>query len=318
MIDRYPLSHVLISLFSTPKPFFLRPAAGIPVSIEEPHGTKRDCDPSSPTHSHTDARAITIEGKEHSHSHGHSHDHTHKEASAHPHAQEHKRAPSHESQSPSETAEPRPSGSQEITAPLRPKKSLGATTLRLRKAIVVSVAISIHSLISGMGLGIANTFDAFWSIFAAIAAHKIFDGFVVGTQAVRGNSSWLELLCIGGPSVLAEPIGIIIGMNIPSESDWTTGILMGLVAGCFIFIGATEVPMDELETQEHAHCSQSEALTRTHSSPAFRTRLLKFLAMICGVATMALTNIALAKGQGAEGAHSAAAAGGHRRLLFSL
>ena len=103
------------------------------------------------------------------------------------------------------------------------------------------------------------------------------------------------------PALLAEPVGVLIGMFIPGESVWTEGILLSMVAGAFLYIGATETIVDELETTSHdGGCDHGSALTRTHAVPDKRHRLWKFGCMIAGVATMAVANIGLAKGHAVE------------------
>lgn len=115
------------------------------------------------------------------------------------------------------------------------------TARKLHKTVFIMVAISIHSIFSGLALGVASSSTVFWSIFTAIMAHKFFDGFVIGANAVKGKSSWQELALVGTPALLAEPLGILIGMSITSQSPWIEGIMLSLVAGAFLYIGATEV-----------------------------------------------------------------------------
>lgn len=124
-------------------------------------------------------------------------------------------------------------------------KRLGSTLSemldRFKTTLFIMAAISIHSIFSGLALGVASDPSIFWSVFIAIVAHKVFDGFVVGTHAVKSKGNWKEVAIIGTPVLLAEPLGIIIGMNIHSDSPWVEGILLSLVTGAFIYIGATEV-----------------------------------------------------------------------------
>jgi zinc transporter ZupT len=178
-------------------------------------------------------------------------------------------------------------------------RRISRATWRLRHAVLVMCAISVHSILSGIALGMAETLKTFWALFAGIAAHKVFDGFVVGAHAVKGDTSRGELFVLGIPTLLSEPIGILIGMRLTGISPWVTSVFLALVAGCFIYLGACEIVIDEIENatpQPHCHGDPSLKGPMTRAQKA-----KKFGAMMLGVLTFVGVAGAIAHAHGGGG-----------------
>jgi zinc transporter ZupT len=59
------------------------------------------------------------------------------------------------------------------------------------QAIIICVAIWLHSVLEGLSLGSATDASGLWTTFAAIAGHKALDGFAfaVGASVVESGSS---------------------------------------------------------------------------------------------------------------------------------
>ena len=114
-------------------------------------------------------------------------------------------------------------------------------------SILLTIALSIHSIIEGIGVGATDDVQTLESEFIAILVHKCFTAFALGNQLIS-SGYWTEkskrkyfYISIGlfiGVSLL----GIGIGWAIASaDSSITEAIFVGITAGSFIFVAALEI-----------------------------------------------------------------------------
>lgn len=114
-------------------------------------------------------------------------------------------------------------------------------------SILLTIALSIHSIIEGIGVGATGDVGTITSEFIAILVHKCFTAFALGNQLIS-SGYWTErskrkyfYISIGlfiGVSLL----GIGIGWAIASaDSSITEAIFVGITAGSFIFVAALEI-----------------------------------------------------------------------------
>ena len=125
---------------------------------------------------------------------------------------------------------------------------------------MLTIALSIHSIIEGIGVGATCDVGTITSEFIAILVHKCFTAFALGNQLIS-SGYWTEsskrkyfYISIGlfiGVSLL----GIGIGWAIASaDSSITEAIFVGITAGSFIFVAALEI------IPEEAHIVKQERL----------------------------------------------------------
>ena len=118
-------------------------------------------------------------------------------------------------------------------------------------SILLTIALSIHSIIEGIGVGATGDVNTITSEFIAILVHKCFTAFALGNQLIS-SGYWTErskrkyfYISIGlfiGVSLL----GIGIGWAIASaDSSITEAIFVGITAGSFIFVAALEIIPEE-------------------------------------------------------------------------
>ncbi len=113
----------------------------------------------------------------------------------------------------------------------------------------ILLALSLHSLLAGLALGIAHDSATTTLTAAAILAHKLTEGFALGTVLSHtATRSWLH------PSawlfVLATPLGILVGTVAQRSLSNPTGSTLDLIvtsfaAGTFLYIGAFDLLQDE-------------------------------------------------------------------------
>eukprot|EP00586_Coscinodiscus_wailesii_P003311 CAMPEP_0172478102 /NCGR_PEP_ID=MMETSP1066-20121228/1871_1 /TAXON_ID=671091 /ORGANISM="Coscinodiscus wailesii, Strain CCMP2513" /LENGTH=401 /DNA_ID=CAMNT_0013237383 /DNA_START=33 /DNA_END=1238 /DNA_ORIENTATION=+ len=112
------------------------------------------------------------------------------------------------------------------------------------------VALSLHSILAGFGLGIDDSPTAFGTA-VAIISHKLFAAYSLGstlTAASEGISDGIFYMTI---SIFAfsTPLGIIAGVLMGDSlqvNEYVKGVIQAIVAGTFLYIAIVEVGMKEL------------------------------------------------------------------------
>jgi len=115
-------------------------------------------------------------------------------------------------------------------------------------AFVFLLAISCHSFIAGLGLG-ALTGSSLWSGMIAIIAHKGMATFTLATCFLKANCTKVKLAIYILSFSLVTPLGILCGTLLRDQGGATQGIVVGLAAGSFLYIGILEVISKEMESQ---------------------------------------------------------------------
>lgn len=108
----------------------------------------------------------------------------------------------------------------------------------LRLGVLLMVAMGIHSTVDGLaiGAGSAATSTVGAMILIAVSYHKVPEGLaLVSIARLAGYGRWTAL----GIMVLIEfttALGALIGLVfVPGESPIVLGIVLGLVAGSFVY-----------------------------------------------------------------------------------
>jgi zinc transporter ZupT len=125
-------------------------------------------------------------------------------------------------------------------------------------SLLLTIALSIHSVIEGLGIGAADTADSFSGSFIAVAFHKAFTAFALGNSLIS-DGLWEDkskrkyfYLSVGTFIILAI-IGIGIGWTISAAdgSLVTTGILIAITGGSFVFVATMEILPTEAKIIKH-------------------------------------------------------------------
>ncbi|KAL3925787.1 MAG: hypothetical protein SGILL_000168 [Bacillariaceae sp.] len=121
-------------------------------------------------------------------------------------------------------------------------------------AVLLTIALSIHSILEGIGIGSTDDTETFQSAFIAIAVHKFFTAYALGNSLVcagyweKGNR--LGFYVQGGIFIGITLIGIGIGWaaSNAASDNVASAVLVAITAGSFIFVGAMEVGPTEMHT----------------------------------------------------------------------
>jgi ZIP family zinc transporter len=115
-----------------------------------------------------------------------------------------------------------------------------------------ALALSVHSFIDGLGIGLAFGVDTETGllVFLAVVAHDFADGlntvsFVLSQSGDRKQAvKWLRI------DAIAPVLGATVG-SVLTISDAALGHILGLYAGFFLYLGATDL----LPEAHHEHGS---------------------------------------------------------------
>eukprot|EP00238_Polyblepharides_amylifera_P015617 CAMPEP_0196575542 /NCGR_PEP_ID=MMETSP1081-20130531/4996_1 /TAXON_ID=36882 /ORGANISM="Pyramimonas amylifera, Strain CCMP720" /LENGTH=539 /DNA_ID=CAMNT_0041893879 /DNA_START=46 /DNA_END=1665 /DNA_ORIENTATION=- len=166
----------------------------------------------------------------------------------------------------------------------------------LQSSVLLFLAISCHAVIAGIALGIQSDRQDVFLVFWAILAHKSVVALSLGVKFLTDGASTFQTMTLLTAFSLVSPIGILIGMAIDNENGTTSMILNGISAGTFLYIGATEVVVDEFELSASAYLSADKYRTENHFSISrehahVKDRRIKFFCMLFGVGVIALASL---------------------------
>ena len=121
-------------------------------------------------------------------------------------------------------------------------------------SLLLTIALSIHSIIEGVGIGATDDISSLESSFVAIAFHKGFTAFALanglissGCWSDKSKRKWFYLAV--GTFITIGLLGIGIGWAISTtDSSLAVAILTGLTAGSFIYVAALEILPEESAT----------------------------------------------------------------------
>lgn len=116
---------------------------------------------------------------------------------------------------------------------------------------ILMLALSIHSILAGLSIGIETKRDSITGTAIAILAHKSFEGFCLGSSLVNAKLDHVPFLVLGIAFSCATPLGIILGEVLRGHVSMMGGGTMiatvqAIVAGTFLYISIVEIGGKEL------------------------------------------------------------------------
>ena len=145
------------------------------------------------------------------------------------------------------------------------KKESKASCFAGLSSYVLMIALGVHSLFEGIALGLGSDLEQVTLLALAILMHKGAAGMALGTslcKAFPDNDNHVVKLIF--MFAIFTPIGILIGWAAGSSGSGVLEMVFNaLAAGTFIYIGCSEVIVEEFATKEN--------------------KWWKFLAYVCGI-----------------------------------
>jgi len=133
--------------------------------------------------------------------------------------------------------------------------SIGGKASTVRNFLTV-LALSLHAVFEGLAVGLEDSSNSMWTLFAAVALHKYVLSFCVGLELWTSgkNSSAINISYILVYAIMS-PIGIAVGIAVtslqePSASYYlTVGVLQALAGGTILYVVVFEVLQRERSKQ---------------------------------------------------------------------
>eukprot|EP00854_Cymbomonas_tetramitiformis_P006282 gene6282-7532_t len=115
-------------------------------------------------------------------------------------------------------------------------------------ALAMLVALSVHSILEGVGIGVQGDVKGVSAVVFAVGAHKSFAGFALGSQLHECGFKDRVFIYFALLFSLCTPVGIALGTLLAedSESEWK-GAMLALASGTFLYIGIVEMLLPTLE-----------------------------------------------------------------------
>ncbi len=166
--------------------------------------------------------------------------------------------------------------------------------------VVMLAALSIHSVITGIALGLEPEVAALLLVMTGILLHKGSASFalMVSAHAAGLNSASLRAILV--VFVLMTPLGILLGATVSSlmrgeSAALAEGVFNALAAGTFIYVAILDViggEMGRIEDRMARFVSSALAGSGDMDMPVRdRDRPLKFLLILVGLGSMAALGI---------------------------
>eukprot|EP01133_Synstelium_polycarpum_P004302 gene4302-5025_t len=119
-------------------------------------------------------------------------------------------------------------------------------TANASQAWIFLIALSVHSIFDGLGLGAETNRSGFYGLLVAVLAHKMLDGFALGVPVYFAKFSKLQTAIVLVFCALMTPLGIGIGMGISNlydgaGSELAKGIILSITCGSFFYISLIEL-----------------------------------------------------------------------------
>lgn len=121
-----------------------------------------------------------------------------------------------------------------------------------RSAVILLGALAVHSILEMTALGLANTFGESALLSLSIALHQPAESIALLVAFLKSGMPKPEIVKYLSIFSAMGPVGVAIGMGVKSfAAPIVDAIMLAVVAGTFVYVGATEVIPEEWEEPEH-------------------------------------------------------------------
>ena len=155
-----------------------------------------------------------------------------------------------------------------------------------RSAIILLGALGVHSILEMMALGLADTFRDGALLTASIALHQPAESIALLVAFLKSGLTHQEILTYLSIFSCMGPIGVALGMAVNEyAAPVVDAAMLAVVAGTFVYVGATEVIPEEWEDSKH--------------------KWKKFAALMTGIISIAgITQYTMSLGGGHDHSHA--------------
>jgi zinc transporter ZupT len=120
----------------------------------------------------------------------------------------------------------------------------------LLAAIILLLALSVHSIFEGLAIGVAQDMSQVLSTTAAVLAHKAFAGYALGSSMVASQMKEGHFLVLCFVFAWCSVAGVFVGMLFEqfggTDDSTSTGVIQAMVSGTFLYVSIVEIGMKEI------------------------------------------------------------------------
>ncbi|KAL7566964.1 hypothetical protein ACA910_019895 [Epithemia clementina (nom. ined.)] len=168
-------------------------------------------------------------------------------------------------------------------------------------AVFLLLALSVHSVLAGLTMGLVHDRDSIVSTAVAILAHKGFAGYAFGSTMVAADLGWNQHLPLALIFSSSTPVGILFGMGTAailaprtatehyeggqvaeSDASLLVAIAKAVVAGTFSYVAIFELGVKELLICREDPNSKSSMISFSQK----QAEVLKLVSVLVGFLAM--------------------------------
>eukprot|EP00592_Proboscia_alata_P008546 CAMPEP_0194363644 /NCGR_PEP_ID=MMETSP0174-20130528/11484_1 /TAXON_ID=216777 /ORGANISM="Proboscia alata, Strain PI-D3" /LENGTH=427 /DNA_ID=CAMNT_0039137195 /DNA_START=369 /DNA_END=1653 /DNA_ORIENTATION=- len=121
-----------------------------------------------------------------------------------------------------------------------------------RSAVILLAALAVHSILEMTALGLSNSFNDSTLLFVSISLHQPAESIALLVAFLKSGMPRKQILRFLSVFACMGPIGVLLGMAVKGfAAPIVDAVMLAIVAGTFVYVGATEVIPEEWEDQEH-------------------------------------------------------------------
>jgi len=121
-----------------------------------------------------------------------------------------------------------------------------------RGALILLVALGIHSILEMMALGLCDSFGDSALLTMSIALHQPAESIALLVAFLKSGMPKKDIIQFLSIFSCMGPIGVALGMAVNEyAAPIVDSIFLAIVAGTFVYVGATEVIPEEFESSEN-------------------------------------------------------------------
>ncbi|XP_013783196.1 zinc transporter ZIP1-like [Limulus polyphemus] len=127
----------------------------------------------------------------------------------------------------------------------QPTGGQSSTRMVLFRGLVIVLALSFHSVVEGLAVGLQPTVQDTWTLFFAEAVHKFIIAFALGLELHNEGNSFRKvgfyMLVFSVMTPLGIGIAVLTDQAVTQTSQLVIGTLNGLACGTLIYVTFFEV-----------------------------------------------------------------------------
>ena len=121
-----------------------------------------------------------------------------------------------------------------------------------RSALILLGALAVHSILEMMALGLADTFRDCALLTISISLHQPAESIALLVAFIKSGLSESQIILFLSIFSSMGMIGVLLGMMVNEyAAPIVDSIMLAIVAGTFVYVGATEIIPEEFESSQY-------------------------------------------------------------------